>query len=53
MLTIGYNDEMAVDGPPAAAMEVLGKPYKRSELIDRVQSAEPGRETSGSGHAQA
>ena len=60
MLTTGYNDEMAIDGPPAAAMDVLGKPYRRSELIDRLQSAlrrgartGPGRETSDFGHAQA
>jgi PAS domain S-box-containing protein len=60
MLTTGYNDEMAIDGPPASAMDVLGKPYRRSELIDRVQSAlrrgartGPGRETSDFGHAEA
>ncbi|MGH1571246.1 response regulator [Methylobacterium sp. P31] len=39
LLTTGYNDEMAIDGPQPHAMDVLGKPYRRSELIDRVQAA--------------
>jgi FixJ family two-component response regulator len=59
VLTTGYNDEMSLDGPKAAALEVLGKPYKRSELIDRIQAAlrqgrrtGPGRDTSDFGHAQ-
>ncbi|MDN3593058.1 ATP-binding protein [Methylobacterium adhaesivum] len=60
VLTTGYNDEMAIDGPQPHAMDVLGKPYRRSEMIDRIQSAlrrgartGPGRETSDFGHAQA
>jgi PAS domain S-box-containing protein len=60
VLTTGYNDEMSLDGPKAAALEVLGKPYKRTELIDRIQAAlrrgrriGPGRDTSDFGHAQA
>jgi len=60
VLTTGYNDEMSLDGPKATALEVLGKPYKRTELIDRIQSAlrqgrrtGPGRDTSDFGHAQA
>jgi CheY-like chemotaxis protein/two-component sensor histidine kinase len=60
VLTTGYNDEMLQDGPKAVAMEVLGKPYKRSELIDRIQAAlrqgrrtGPGRNTSDFGHAEA
>jgi len=60
LLTTGYNDEMAIDGPQPHAMDVLGKPYRRSEMIDRIQSAlrrgartGPGRETSDFGHAQA
>ncbi len=39
LLTTGYNDEMSLDGPKAGSLEVLGKPYKRSEMIDRVQAA--------------
>ena len=60
ILTTGYNDEMSLDGPQAANCEVLGKPYRRSELIDRVQAAlrqgartGPGRKLSDFGHAQA
>ena len=60
ILTTGYNDEMSLDGPQAVALEVLGKPYRRSELIDRVQAAlrrgartGPARETSDFGHAEA
>lgn len=60
LLTTGYNDEMAIEGPQPHAMDVLGKPYRRSELIDRVQSAlrrgartGPGRQTSDFGHAKA
>ncbi len=60
ILTTGYNDEMSLDGPQRVALEVLGKPYRRSELIDRVQAAlrrgartGPGRETSDFGHAEA
>ncbi|MFC0409138.1 ATP-binding protein [Roseomonas elaeocarpi] len=58
LLTTGYNDEMSLDGPRPGGLEVLGKPYKRTELIDRVQAAlrrgartGPGRETSDFGHA--
>ncbi|MHB8287442.1 MAG: ATP-binding protein [Caulobacteraceae bacterium] len=60
ILTTGYNDEMSLDSPQAMASEVLGKPYRRSELIDRIQAAlrrgartGPGRRTSDFGHAQA
>ncbi|WP_267360058.1 MULTISPECIES: ATP-binding protein [unclassified Methylobacterium] len=60
LLTTGYNDEMSIDGPQPDAMDVLGKPFRRSELIDRIQSAlrrgartGPGRQTSDFGHAQA
>jgi CheY-like chemotaxis protein/anti-sigma regulatory factor (Ser/Thr protein kinase) len=59
LLTTGYNDEMSLDGPQAVALEVLGKPYKRSEMIDRIQAAlrrgartGPGRDTSDFGHAE-
>jgi len=60
LLTTGYNDEMAIDGPQPQAMDVLGKPFRRTELIDRVQSAlrrgartGPGRRASDFGHAKA
>ena len=60
LLTTGYNDEMAIDAPRPHAMDVLGKPYRRSELIDRAQAAlrrgartGPERRTSDFGHARA
>lgn len=61
VLTTGYNDEMALhSGVQSHALEVLGKPYRRSELIDRVQAAlrrgartGPERRTSDFGHARA
>ncbi|WP_458439333.1 response regulator, partial [Methylorubrum extorquens] len=60
LLTTGYNDEMAINEPQPHAMDVLGKPYRRSELIDRVQAAlrrgartGPGRQNSDFGHATA
>ena len=60
LLTTGYNDEMVLNGPQAHAMDVLGKPFRQSELIDRVQAAlrngtriGPGRQTSDFGHVQA
>ena len=60
ILTTGYNDKMSIDGPQAIALEVLGKPYKRTELIDRFQAGlrqgartGPLRETSDFGHAEA
>ncbi|WP_241667256.1 ATP-binding protein [Muricoccus nepalensis] len=59
LLTTGYNDEMSLDGPRPGSLEVLGKPYRRSELIDRVQAAlrhgvrtSPGRTTSDFGPAR-
>lgn len=39
LLTTGYNEDLVVDGPRAAAMDVLGKPYRRAELADRVRAA--------------
>ncbi|MHC1999210.1 response regulator [Methylobacterium sp. CM6241] len=60
LLTTGYNDEMSIKGPQIHAMDVLGKPYRRSEMIDRVQSSlrrgartGPARQTSDFGHAKA
>ncbi len=39
LLATGYNEELVVDGPTAASLDVLGKPYRRSELSDRVRAA--------------
>ena len=58
LLTTGYNDEMSIDGPQDGAMDVLGKPYRRSDLLERVQAAlrhgarsGPGRQKSDFGVA--
>jgi CheY-like chemotaxis protein len=40
LLATGYNEDLVVDGPSApSTMDVLGKPYRRSELSDRVRAA--------------
>jgi PAS domain S-box-containing protein len=39
LLTTGYNDEMSINGPQPEALDVLGKPYRRRELVERVQAA--------------
>lgn len=39
LLTTGYNDEMVVAGPERRGLDVLGKPYRRAELTDRVRQA--------------
>ncbi|VXC31460.1 histidine kinase famiy protein [Sphingomonas sp. 8AM] len=39
LMTTGYNEELVVGGPRARATDVLSKPYRRSELLDRVRHA--------------
>ena len=39
LLTTGYNEELVIDGPRTPGMDVLGKPYRRSDLADRVRAA--------------
>jgi hypothetical protein len=39
LLTTGYNEELVADGAGATALQVLGKPYSRTQLADRVRSA--------------
>lgn len=60
LMTTGYNDQMALEGPQAEAMDVLGKPYRPADLIERVQAAlrngartGPGRRPSDFGHAES
>jgi CheY-like chemotaxis protein len=43
LLTTGYNEELLLDGPRAIGADVLGKPYRRPELADRVRAALNGR----------
>lgn len=39
LLTTGYNEELLTNGHPSTGADVLGKPYRRSELADRVRAA--------------
>ena len=39
LLTTGYNEELVAQGPRATDMDLIGKPYRRSELADRVRAA--------------
>ena len=39
LLTTGYNEELVISGPDRLHKDVLGKPYRRSELLDRVRQA--------------
>ena len=39
LLTTGYNEELVADGPRVTASEVLGNPYSRTQLADRIRAA--------------
>ena len=39
LMTTGYNEELVAEGPTRAGLDVLGKPYRRSDLLDRVRQA--------------
>ena len=39
LMTTGYNEELVAEGPIRAGLDVLGKPYRRSDLLDRVRQA--------------
>jgi PAS domain S-box-containing protein len=39
LLTTGYNDDLANDVPAGTQLDVIGKPYTRSELGDRISNA--------------
>ncbi|AWK87959.1 hybrid sensor histidine kinase/response regulator [Azospirillum thermophilum] len=47
LLTTGYNEELNDDSPHLPEGAVLGKPYRRAELADRVGDALAGRGTGG------
>lgn len=61
LMTTGYNEQLVADGPQIISQDVLGKPYRRSELLDRVQQALANRTSahgerrrrSDYGHAEA
>jgi PAS domain S-box-containing protein len=39
LMTTGYNEELVADGPARSGLDVLGKPYRKSELLNRVAQA--------------
>jgi CheY-like chemotaxis protein len=39
LMTTGYNEELVIEGPLASGLDVLGKPYRRTDLLDRVRQA--------------
>jgi PAS domain S-box-containing protein len=39
LMTTGYNEELVIQGPRPAGQDVLGKPYRKAELLDRVRHA--------------
>jgi CheY-like chemotaxis protein len=39
LMTTGYNEELVIDGPRQSGLDVLGKPYRRTELLDRIRQA--------------
>lgn len=39
LMTTGYNEELVINGPRARGTDVISKPYRRSELLDRVRLA--------------
>ncbi|WP_262297685.1 histidine kinase famiy protein [Microvirga sesbaniae] len=43
LLTTGYNDDLLTEENASAGADVLGKPYRRTELADRVRVALNGR----------
>lgn len=50
LMTTGYNEELVDDGHARTNADILGKPYRRSELFDRVRQALNGRgDRSGGG----
>ncbi|WP_246101953.1 histidine kinase famiy protein [Methylobacterium terricola] len=39
LLTTDYNEDLVADGPTVPTMDVLGKPYRKAELADRIRAA--------------
>ncbi|MBM6581847.1 PAS domain-containing protein [Microvirga sp. BT689] len=39
LLTTGYNNDLLTEGKASAGADVIGKPYRRSDLADRVRTA--------------
>lgn len=39
LATTGYNEDLVADIPRGTSLDVIGKPYRRHELADRVRTA--------------
>lgn len=39
LMTTGYNEELVAEGPLRLGRDVLGKPYRKAELLDRIGQA--------------
>jgi len=39
LMTTGYNDDLVADIPRGSRLDVIGKPYRREELADRIRTA--------------
>jgi CheY-like chemotaxis protein len=39
LLTTGYNDDLLTEGKASAGADVIGKPYRRTDLADRIRAA--------------
>lgn len=39
LMTTGYNDDLVADIPRGTKLDVIGKPYRREELADRIRNA--------------
>lgn len=39
LMTTGYNEELVAEGPHMTGRDVLGKPYRKAELLDRIGQA--------------
>lgn len=39
LMTTGYNEDLVADIPRGTNLDVIGKPYRREQLADRIRSA--------------
>lgn len=39
LMTTGYNEELVIEGPERVGHDVLGKPYRKTDLLDRIRQA--------------
>jgi DNA-binding response OmpR family regulator len=53
LMITGYSGKMSIDGPQPEAPDVLGKPYRRRELVEGVQAALRRRDYTGASHQRS